>query len=95
MGLGKTAQALTSLALMRIEQAIIGGAFSEDDLTSGNAEHFGSIMTASAVSAPPCLIICPASVVPHWEAETRKFIPSCIFSVGKFTGKETKLGMSI
>lgn len=95
MGLGKSAQALVSLTLMRIEQVVNSSQLSVVDLISMNSESLGDIMTTSAASALPCLVICPASVVSHWEAEIRKFIPPSIFSPVKFTGKDIKLGAFI
>lgn len=90
MGLGKSAQALTSLAIMRIEKALNWGSYMEADLMNG--DRLQDIMAASAAIAPPCLIVCPASLVAHWEAETRKFLPRCILAPIRFTGKDMPLG---
>jgi len=62
MGLGKTLQVITLLAKHPIMPVALNDA--------AKAEP-----TAGAGSALPSLVVCPASVVPVWEAEIARFAP--------------------
>lgn len=90
MGLGKSAQALIALMIMRIESIITGDWINTTDLTQSHLLE--DALTRSSAAAAPCLVVCPASVVSHWEAETRKFVPASILTPRRFTGKDDKFG---
>ena len=70
MGLGKTVQ---SLALIAHAHEVAGrGA---DGAGGGSADDAGA--DGDATRPPgPFLVVAPSSVVPNWEAEARKFVPS-------------------
>ncbi|WAL39618.1 DEAD/DEAH box helicase [Brevibacterium sp. BRM-1] len=61
MGLGKTLQALALIAAARLEGR------GDDELIVVDEE--------GVVSAPPFLVVAPASVVGVWRAEARRFVP--------------------
>ena len=65
MGLGKTVQALALIAHAH-ETADTGEAGPESDAPG----------TAAAGQPGPFLVVAPSSVVPNWEAEARRFVPS-------------------
>jgi len=58
MGLGKSVQSLTALAIRRLEQNM---------------------------NTQPSLIVCPASLVTHWERELRHFFPVELFRSRRYT----------
>ena len=66
-GLGKSLQALTALAVLRVER---------------------HLQTA------PALVVCPASVVMHWEDEVRKYFAADLLCPVRFTPSLSSPGIS-
>ena len=65
MGLGKTLSALTSVAVQ-----VLGSRQTKTQQGSGsNGKEYSSSSTLA------CLVVCPTSLVLHWEHEIRKFFP--------------------
>ena len=64
-GLGKSLQALTALAVLRIEKAM---------------------------DTAPTLIVCPASVVMHWEDEIARFFPTSLLRAVRHSSYATHNG---
>lgn len=68
MGLGKTIQALALIAhAHEVAQGTVGATDGAPDRTPD---------TSAGASPGPFLVVAPSSVVPNWEAEARKFVPS-------------------
>jgi hypothetical protein len=75
MGLGKTVQ---TLALIATELAADAGENVPGSPASGPGNAADSVSTPFAPAgepAAPALVVCPASVVPVWEAEAARFFP--------------------
>jgi SNF2 family DNA or RNA helicase len=92
MGLGKTVQILASLAIRRFES--IYEQFydqfydrSTNQFLTCNREILEDCLQKTAMSSLPFLVICPASVVSHWDNEVKKFFPSSVLVGHKFTTK--------
>jgi SNF2 family DNA or RNA helicase len=70
MGLGKSIQALTFLALLAIENALL-----HRPVQNNSFVEYGRLHSNETLHA---LIVCPASLTLHWSQEIAKFFPKTL-----------------
>lgn len=84
LGLGKTVQVLTSLAIIRLETVY------KPYLDQSKFELNRELLLTSKYSEP-ILVVCPASVATHWQHEIEKFFPSVLLKPRRFLGSSDDL----
>ena len=87
MGLGKTVQALALIAHAHETAGKAGAA------AAGEEAATDSMGAAGRRSPGPFLVVAPSSVVPNWEAEARRFVPS--LTVARRSATEAKSATTV